>query len=95
MKYPMNNYKLQGFQKSTRQYKKYDAILLNKQTNRTVKVPFGDNRYEHYMDKTPLKIWSRLDHNDKERRRLYRLRHNKDISPNNYSAGYFAMNYLW
>ena len=37
---------------------------------------FGDQRYGQYQDKTPLKLYKKKDTLDKERRRLYRLRHN-------------------
>jgi len=95
MPYEMSKYALQGFQKSAKQNKKYDAILKNKETGRIVKVGFGDNRYENYADKTGLNLYSNLLHGDKERRRLYRLRHQKDIKDGIYSPGYFAYYYLW
>jgi hypothetical protein len=93
--YSIHEYKLQGFQKSSKQFKKYDAILKNKETGRIVKVGFGDNRYENYADKTGLNLYPNLLHGDKERRRLYRLRHEKDLRQGCYSAGYFAYHYLW
>ena len=52
MPYEISKYKLTGFQKSTKQFKKYDALLKNKETGRISKVSFGDNRYENYADKT-------------------------------------------
>ncbi len=58
----MNNIK---FEKSNVKYKKYKAILPNGKT-----VNFGDTRYEQYEDKTPLKLYSNLDHHDKKRREL-------------------------
>jgi len=93
--YLISEYRLQGFEKSLKKNKKYDAILKNKETGKIVKVGFGDYRYEHYMDRTGLGIYSNLDHNDKERRRLYRIRHEKDIKKGCYSAGFFAWHYLW
>ena len=93
--YSINEYKLTGFQKSSKKFKKYDAILKNKENGRIVKVGFGDNRYENYADKTGLNLYSRLLHGDKERRRLYRLRHEKDLKDGCYSPGYFAYHYLW
>ena len=71
---------------------KYEAILYNPETKRINKVPFGDKRYEQYHDK--LGFYSNLDHNDPERRRLYRLRHGHEPRPK-YSAAWFAWNFLW
>ena len=88
------NYKLMGFQKSTTENKKYDAILQNKQTKAFKRVPFGDVRYEQFKDRTPLKLYSYLNHNDKQRRQNYLSRHKKDKS-NKYSSGYFSAKYLW
>ena len=34
-------------------------------------IHFGDSRYEQFRDSTPLKLYSYLDHKDKERRRNY------------------------
>ncbi len=35
-------------------------------------IHFGDNKRQHYYDRT--RIWGHLDHNNKERRRLYHAR---------------------
>jgi hypothetical protein len=71
---------------SNRSNKKYYAIVDGR------KVHFGDTRYEQYKDK--MKYYSRLDHNDKERRKRYKQRHEKDRH-NKGSAGWFADNILW
>ncbi len=76
------------FQKSDRKNKKYKAILPDGKA-----VHFGDTRYEQYKDRTPLKLYSNLDHNDKARRGLYYQRHPKDYAK--YSADYFSKKYLW
>lgn len=94
MKYPKNKYTFQHFEVSKRKNKKYDAILINNETGLYVRVPFGDNRYEQYQDKA-LGYYSNLDHHDTNRRRLYRLRHNKDIDHYNFTPGNFALEYLW
>jgi len=93
--YSKNDYKLIGYKKSNTKNKMYDGILQNKQTGRTVSIPFGDKRYENYQDKTGLNLYPQLIHNDKERRRLYRLRHKKDLKDGYYSAGMFSWNLLW
>ena len=81
--------KLIGYRKSTRKFKKYDAILKD-ENGKLSYVPFGDNRYETFQDKTGLGLYK--THGDKERRRLYRLRH---IEGEKYSPAWFSWNTLW
>lgn len=50
---------------------------------------FGAIGYEQYFDK--LGYYSKYNHNDKERRRLYHLRHKKNVG----IAGRLASYYLW
>ena len=76
------------FEKSKAKGKKYAAILPDGK-----RVNFGALGYEHYKDRTPLKLYSHLDHNDSERRKRYYERHNKDYPK--YSADYFSKKYLW
>ena len=76
------------FEKSKAKGKKYAAILPDGK-----RVNFGALGYEHYKDRTPLKLYSHLDHNSLERRKLYYQRHNKDYPK--YSADYFSKKYLW
>ena len=57
------------YEKSDRKNKKLMTIVDGK------KVHFGDNRYEHFKDKTG--IYKSLDHNDAKRRNNYRTRHSK------------------
>ena len=71
---------------STRKNKKYDVFKKDKYI-----TSFGDTRYEHYFDK--VGYYSHLDHNDKERRKQYYQRHNKDYPK--YSADWFSKKYLW
>ena len=89
-----NKYIHIGFEKSHLKSKKYNAILQNTDNDLIKKVPFGASDYEHYKDPTGLGIWSHKNHNDKERRRLYRLRHER-TSKNKYSSSWFSMKYLW
>lgn len=88
-----NNYKFVKFQRSTSAHKKYDAILENKTTGQTKKVPFGDKRYEHYKD-TALGLYSNKNHLDPKRRKAYRQRHEGE-QHQKFSSGYFAWKYLW
>jgi hypothetical protein len=79
---------------SNKKNKKYDIFKLNPKTHDyDYLLSFGDSRYQHFKDSTPLKHWSNLDHSDKERRRLYLLRSKKTDNKN--SAHYWARKYLW
>ena len=74
---------------STRKHKKYMAVWRDGRPA----VHFGDNRYEHWRDSTPLGIYTHLNHNDDERRRRYYLRHGYNAKL--HSAKWFAHKYLW
>lgn len=89
-----SEYKLSRFEVSNTKNKKYDAILKHKTTGKEKRIPFGDKRYEHYKDSTPLKIYKKLDHGDKIRREQYRARH-KGEENNKFSSGWFSWYYLW
>jgi hypothetical protein len=95
MYYSKKNYTLRGFRKSNRKNKKYYALLEDKQHHKLIKVHFGSTLYQHYKDATGLSDYVYLNHNNEERRRRYRARHNKDIRDDYYSPGYFAYFYLW
>lgn len=71
---------------SRRKFKKYYALVDG------LKVNFGDTRYEHYHDK--MKHYASLDHWDKDRRRAYKTRHEKDRHTEG-TAGWFADQVLW
>jgi hypothetical protein len=91
----MKDYSLVDFEKSKTKNKKYDAILLNQSNNKTVRIPFGDSRYQQYKDSTGLGLYSTKNHGDLKRRELYRQRHAKDIKKGYYSAGSMSMTFLW
>ena len=74
--------------KSTRKNKKYDIYKNDK-----FLLSFGDKRYEQFKDSTPLKEYSKQDHNDEKRRRLYFLRHGKTSDKK--TAKYWSNKYLW
>lgn len=80
---------------------KYTAILPDGS-----KVHFGHSSYEHYKDSVPVSqgggIWSHKNHLDKERRRLYRIRHGNMLCKNGircidikYSPAWFSYYLLW
>jgi hypothetical protein len=83
------------FLKSTRKNKKYMIFYNNKW------IHFGDIRYEHYKDRTPLKLYSYLDHNDKQRRKNYLqrsmgIKSKGDLTYNDpNSPNYYSIKYLW
>ena len=72
--------------------KKY-RVQIFENSKKLKTVQFGDSRYQQYRDKTPLKLYSHKDHLDKKRRSSYRSRHN--YKKPKYSAGWFALKYLW
>ena len=72
--------------KSTQKNKKYMAVFKDKI------IHFGDNRHQHYKDKTSLKLYSHLDHGDEKRRKSYFARHGEATK---YSAKYFSHKFLW
>lgn len=75
------------FKKSTRKNKKYDVYDIN---NKYI-TSFGDNRYQQYRD--VIGLYSNLNHLDKNRRRLYYLRHGKNAD--RLTAKWFSHKYLW
>ena len=75
------------FEVSTRKHKKYAAVLPD-----GTRVHFGDTRYQHFRDRTPLRAFAHLDHGDEERRRRFHARHGEYPK---HSAGWFAKKYLW
>lgn len=95
MKYPVVDYNFIKFEKSNTNNKKYDAIIQNKITKQKYIVPFGDTRYEQYIDSTGLNLYKNLNHYDKARRTNYKIRHRKTFNKNYYSPAYFSWIYLW
>ena len=75
-------------EKSKVKNKKYAAILPNGK-----RVNFGDKRYQQYEDKTNLKLYSNLDHHDKQRKKRYYERHDKYYPK--YSPDWLSKTYLW
>ena len=75
--------------KSTRGTKKYMAVFRDGRPP----VHFGSSSNLHYKDSTGLGVWSKFDHNDKERRRLFRARFK--TPGKKYGARWFSWHYLW
>ena len=83
--------------KSSRKNKKYMAYL--KSNPELPAIHFGALKedgtpYEQFKDLTPLKLYSKYDHNDIDRRNNYIKRHEKDII-NGFNAGYLSKIFLW
>lgn len=84
------------FSKSKVKGKKY-AVKYDGKT-----INFGALGYQHYKDRTPLKLYKHLDHNDKKRRASYRKRHwaiklkdGRLAYKVKTSPEYWASKYLW
>lgn len=82
--------KIIGFEKSLNPKKKYDAYIQDDDIIK--KISFGDSRYEQFHDK--IGKWSHLDHNNENRRRLYKLRHEKDRHIK-FTPGWLSDTFLW
>ena len=93
--------KLYKIQKSTRKHKKY-MVLVKGKSGRPKIIHFGDKRYQHFKDTTPLGLYKNLNHFDNERRERYlkrargiknkagELTHKDKNSPN-----YYSIKFLW
>ena len=91
----MQFYNFLGFEKAKRKGKMYNGLLQRKNDKKIVRIPFGSTAYENYQDKTGLNLYPELIHGDEKRRRLYKIRHQKNIKAGYYSASYFSFFYLW
>ena len=75
-------------------------MALYTEGNKTKKIYFGGVRegsnkpYMHFYDKTGL-LPKELNHNDKERRRLYRARHEPITNFKEPSPGLLSWHVLW
>lgn len=93
--YSKKEYKLEGYEKSKRKGKQYNALLKRKSDGRIIRVPFGDNQMQNYRDETGLNAYPKLIHNDKNRRRLFRARHKGYLRKGYYSPSWFSYHILW
>lgn len=79
--------------------KKY-AITV-KYNGVTKTVHYGNNNYQHFEDRTPVKAYSYMDHHDEGRRRSYLARSSKITNKSGYaandtfSANRYAIITLW
>lgn len=75
--------------------KKYTAIMPDGHL-----VHFGSSQYQQYKDSVPKnlggKLWSHKNHNDKQRRKNYRIRHGaQGHYKTKYSPAWFSYYFLW
>ena len=87
--------------------KKYTVYVKNKKTHKVRRIHFGDQRYEQYKDRTPLKLYARKNHGTRRRMENYFNRHSgeknrkkaieKEIikSKGYYTAKILSHKYLW
>ena len=75
--------------KSQAKNKKYSVYV--KKGSKVRLIHFGDKRYQHFKDK--LKVYSNLDTNDNNKKRLYYARHGYTKDKN--TAKYWANKILW
>lgn len=66
--------KILKFEKGTG-IKKYTAYVQNKETKKIRKISFGQKNYQQYKDRTPLKLYSKYNHNTLKRMQNYYMRH--------------------
>jgi hypothetical protein len=74
---------------SKTEHKKYDVYDVK--TDKKI-ASFGHRDYNHFHDR--IGAYSHKDTHDTARRRLYKMRHEKDRH-NYQSAGWFADRFLW
>ena len=55
--------------------KKYTVHVKDKKTKKIRKIHFGDQRYQQYKDRTPLKLYKNKNHGTRKRMQNYFSRH--------------------
>jgi hypothetical protein len=83
-------FKLVSVKPSDRKFKKWMAEFYDKETGKTRTTHFGDNRYVDYTI-----LSAKKDPEAKERRRLYQIRHEKDLGSDPMSPGVLSFMLLW
>ena len=100
--------KIIKIEKSKVKGKKYTAKVKNIKTNKTRKISFGALGYQQFKDRTPLKLYKKLNHSNKKRQERYYGRFSKGIknrkkaieyeekkSKGYYNAKILSHIYLW
>lgn len=78
--------------KSKKKGKKY-SVYVRSESGGTKLIHFGDSSMQHYKDK--LGLYSHMDHNDRERRKRYRQRHQGDRINDRNTPGWWSWHKLW
>lgn len=78
---------LRTLRRSTRPQSKYMVLVDGRW------IHFGARGYPQYRDATPLKLYAKADHRDKDRRGRYYSRHGKATTKR--TAKYWSHKYLW
>ena len=73
--------------------KKYKVIIYDNKGKKKLTVQFGSKSYGQFKDTSPLKLYKKLDTNDKVKRNSYFKRHKKNYKK--YSADWFSKKFLW
>ena len=96
-----------SFEKSSRPEKKYMANVKDLSTGKIRVIHFGASDYQQYKDRTPLKLFSYKNHNNRRRMQNYFNRHSgtkkrskaialeKRKSKGYYNAKILSHVYLW
>lgn len=77
--------------KSKAKNKKYSVYVMKDGKKRI--IHFGDKRYQHFKDR--IGLYKNLDHNDKNRRRLYYIRHKEKNIKDKSRPKYWSHKILW
>lgn len=78
--------------KSKKEGKKY-SVYVKSESGGIKIIHFGDSTMEHYRDK--IGLYSHLDHNDRERRKRYKQRHQGDRINDKNTPGWWSWHKLW
>ena len=77
--------------KSKAKNKKHSVYVMKDGKKRI--IHFGYKRYQHFKDR--IGLYKNLDHNDKNRRRLYYIRHKEKNIKDKSRPKYWSHKILW
>jgi len=104
---PLMKEKIIKFEKSDKDNKKYMVIVEDRSTKKRRTIHFGGLGYPQYKDRTPLKLYKKLNHMTRKRMKNYFKRHSgtgnrsdaisKEINKSNgyYTPKILSHIYLW
>ena len=104
---PVMKEKIIKFEKSDKDNKKYMVIVEDRSTKKRRTIHFGGLGYPQYKDRTPLKLYKKLNHMTRKRMKNYFKRHSgtgnrndaisKEINKSNgyYTPKILSHMYLW